>query len=106
MISTFSVSVTTLGAICSRTKKSSIARRLFEPGLEQHERLTREVLRRHRLLPGQRVLRRRDDQQLLAENTGSDDEVRVVDGQREQVRDRRLPSEAAGRDAAWSRSSA
>ena len=31
MISTFSVSVTTFGAICSRTKNASIALRLFEP---------------------------------------------------------------------------
>jgi len=31
MISTFSVSVTTCGAICSLTKNSSIVRRLFEP---------------------------------------------------------------------------
>ena len=83
MISTFSVSVTTFGAICSLTKNSSIASPAAGALLEQHERLADEILRRDLLAPGQRMLRRGHEEQLLAHDRHAH-QIGIVDRQRQQ----------------------
>ena len=84
MISTFSVSVTTVGAMCSEAKNSSIALRVSGPRLEQYERLTREILRRDVFLARQGMLRSGHEQQLFAHDRDTD-ERRVVHRQRQQA---------------------
>ena len=83
MISTFSVSMTIVGSICSLAKNRSITRRVAEPDLEEHERLAREIARRHATPARQRMARRRHDQQLFAHDRNRH-QIGLVDGQRQQ----------------------
>ena len=83
MISTFSVSATMCGLICSRTKNSSSVRRVFDPCLEDDERLADQRLDADRVLGRQRMPDRHDQHQLLAQHRHAR-ERGIVDRQREQ----------------------
>ena len=100
MISTFSVSVTTFGAICSLREERLDGPAAVRAGFEQHEGLTDQVARDDLALLRERMRRRGHQEQFLAHDRDRD-QVRIVDRQREQpevgVAGAQLPNQARRR---------